>query len=70
MTIKGMVLPCGHRRSYKCGAHNVYCCDDCHKYFRADEEIVYPEEMPRMHEVQPIWVNPSDHNLGWSDFTA
>lgn len=62
-------LPCGHSHSYKCAGFNVYCCSTCERYFRADEEIRYPEECPLMHEVQPIWVDPANHDKGWNNFT-
>jgi len=62
-------LPCGHSHSHKCGGHNVYCCAECERYFRAEETVKYPEECPPMHEVQPIWIDPANHDKGWSDFT-
>ena len=60
--------PCGHQQPMKCGATSVYCCRTCDRYFEAVERVEYPEELPRMREVEPVYVNPADHASGWTGF--
>ena len=47
-------LPCGHWGAYKCGGSAVWTCATCGRYFSGQQR--YPEELPRMTEVQPIGI--------------
>ena len=66
MATQFVTLPCGHNRSYKCGCYSVYHCQDCDRYFEG--VVRYPEELPYMVEVTPIWRDPTDHKRGWASF--